>query len=313
MKALAVDLGGSHATCALVEDGTLVTTETVAAKGTGGLRSALADIERAIQLVLDRAGARASQCAGVAFSFCGLVDTDHGRILSTNAKYDDGPSLDLPGWCQSAFGLPVKLENDARLALLGEWHAGAARGHDDVVMMTLGTGIGGAAMLGGRLLRGRHYQAGCLGGHLPVAFEGRRCTCGAIGCAEAEASSVALPEVCRATDGFEVSALAREPRLTYEALFRHAVSGDSVALQVRDRCLHVWATAAIGMIHAYDPEMLILGGGVMRSGATVLPFIQSYVGRHAWTPWGKVEVRCAALGEHAALLGAIPLLTREGL
>jgi len=74
------------------------------------------------------------------------------------------------------------------MALLGERHAGAAAGCDDVVMVTLGTGVGGAAMIGGRLLRGRHFQAGCLGGHLPVRFDGRRCICGAVGCVETEAS-----------------------------------------------------------------------------------------------------------------------------
>ncbi len=74
------------------------------------------------------------------------------------------------------------------MALLGERYAGAGRGFDDIVMTTLGTGIGGAAMIGGKLLRGKHAQAGCLGGHIPVKFGGRQCTCGAIGCAEAEAS-----------------------------------------------------------------------------------------------------------------------------
>ena len=92
-------------------------------------------------------------------------------------------------------------------------------------MMTLGTGVGGAAMIGGRLLRGKHFQAGVLGGHLVADFEGRPCTCGGIGCVEAESSSWALPEICRATPGFEGSTLARRERLDFEALFACAARG----------------------------------------------------------------------------------------
>ena len=71
-------------------------------------------------------------------SFCGLVDHAHGRILSTNAKFDDAPGLDLVAWCRKELDLPLSMENDARLALLGEWYAGAAQECDDVVMITLG-------------------------------------------------------------------------------------------------------------------------------------------------------------------------------
>jgi glucokinase len=250
------------------------------------------------------------QCAGLALSFCGLVDSSTARIISTNAKYDDAPGLDLQGWCREAFDLPFRAENDARMALLGEWHAGAGMGFEEIVMMTIGTGIGGAAMLQGRLLRGKHFQAGCLGGHFPVLFDGRRCTCGALGCAEAEASAWSLPEVCRSMAGFESSRLAAEPQITFENLFRHAEGGDSVATRARDRCLAVWSAAAIALIHAYDPEIVLLGGGVMKSAPVILPFVQSYVDRHAWTPWGRVDVRSAQLGNDAALLGAIPLLSQ---
>jgi glucokinase len=252
-----------------------------------------------------------ADCAGLAFSFCGLVDYAQHRILSTNAKYDDGPTLDLVAWCRKEFDLPLKMDNDARLALLGEWYAGAAQGYDDVVMITLGTGIGGAAMMQGRLFRGKHSQAGCLGGHIPVCFDGRICTCGNVGCAEAEASTVVLPEVCRSHPGFESSALAGDEPITFEKLFRHASLGDRVAIEVCDRCLRVWGTLLVALIHAYDPEIIVIGGGVMKSASRILPFLQSYVERYAWTPWGKVKVCSAQLGNDAALLGAVPLL--EGL
>lgn len=308
MKALAVDLGGSHAACAVVEDQRVLACETVSLEAARGLAGALAPVEAALRRVVAGSGIALADCAGLAFGFCGLVDPVACRVTSTNAKYDDATSLDLAGWCRSAFGLRLALENDARLALLGERHAGAARGCDDVVMMTIGTGIGGVAMLGGRLLRGRHQQAGVLGGHLTAAFDGRPCTCGAIGCIEAEASTWALPDIGRAMPGFGTSALSRLERLDFEAVFAAADAGDTVAVAVRDRCVRVWAAGAVAMIHAWDPELLVVGGGVMRRADAVLPAIEAHVHAHAWTPWGRVRVSAAALGDQAALVGAVPLL-----
>lgn len=308
MKALAVDLGGTHATCALVEDRAILRTKTLATEGSKGLAPVLPLLAEALRTVMNESDTRPSECAGLALCFCGLADHANSRVASTNAKYDDAPQLDLKGWCETSLGVRFEIENDARMALLGEVYAGAARGFEDVVMITLGTGIGGAAMIQGRLLRGKHAQAGCLGGHLPVLYNGRRCTCGAVGCAEAEASGWSLPEVCRAASGFASSPLSSESSITFERLFYYASAGDPVAVEVRDRCLAVWGAATVGLIHAYDPEVVLFGGGVMKSASIIIPFIQDYVDRHAWTPWGKVSLRCAQLRNQAALLGAIPLL-----
>jgi len=310
MRALAVDLGGSHATCAVVEDRTIVRSETLTTERSIGLAPVLGRLAETFHKLLGEAGTRASDCAGLAFCFCGIASHSKAKVLSTNAKYDDATSLDLDGWCRETFGIPLELENDARMALLGEWYAGAARGFEDIVMITLGTGIGGAAMVNGRLLRGKHSQAG-LGGHFPVLFNGRPCTCGGMGCAEAEASGWSLPEICRSTRGFESSSLARETPIGFEELFRHADAGDSLAIEVRDRCLAVWAAATVALILAYDPEVVVFGGAVMKSASAILPFLQAHVDRYAWTPWGKVALRSAELGNQAALLGAVPLIQSQ--
>jgi glucokinase len=236
-----------------------------------------------------------------------LADARIGRVVSTNKKYEDAPSIDFQAWSQREFGLPFAIENDARMALLGEWHVGAARGCDNVVMITLGTGIGGAAMIEGKLLRGKHAQAGCLGGHLPAKVGGRPCTCGAIGCLEAEASGWALPLIAQEWRGYRESELSKR-EVNFRAVFELADAGDEVAKGVRDHCLQVWSTAAVGLIHAYDPELIVIGGGVMRRAAEILPRVQNYVNEHAWTPWGKVRVVAAELGNNAGLFGAIPLL-----
>jgi glucokinase len=178
-------------------------------------------------------------------------------------------------------------------------------------MITLGTGIGGAAMMLGELVRGAHGQAACLGGHLPVNFRGRTCACGNIGCAEAEASGWSLPQIVRETPGFDESSLAGIEQIDFGALFAAAGKEDAVARAVRQHCLNVWAANAVAVIHAYDPEMVVFGGGVMQSADVILPFVQEYVENYAWTSWGTPRVCAAVLGGNAALLGAVPLLSED--
>jgi glucokinase len=311
MKALAIDLGGTHATCGIVENDVLLTHETIDTDRAKSLRAVLPSLQECMQRVAKAADVQLPECAGVALGFAGLVDSRVGRVTATNAKYEDAKQMDLGAWSRETLGLPLRIENDARMALLGEFYVGAAKGFTEVVMMTLGTGIGGVAMIEGKLLRGKHAQAGCLGGHIPVLFNGRACNCGSIGCAEAEAGGWALPLVVEDWPGVSDSALARYRDVGFKELFEEARNGDAVAIAIRDRCLNIWAAAAVAAVHAFDPEIIVIGGGVMKSADVIIPYIQSYVQKYAWTPWGKVQVRAAQLGNNAALYGAVPLLSEK--
>lgn len=309
--ALSIDLGGTHATAAVVHGPNLLASREVALDPAQDLRPVLDVFASVIRELLQETKIQPSQCSGVALGFCGLADARTGRVISTNKKYEDAPGIDFQEWSMREFGLRFAIENDARMALLGERHAGAARGYDNIVMITLGTGIGGAAMIEGKLLRGKHAQAGCLGGHLPAKVGGRPCTCGAIGCSEAEASGWALPIMAKEWNGYSESALAQREKVDFRSVFELAQAGDRVAREIRDYCLQVWVTAAVGLIHAYDPELIVIGGGVMRSAGVILPFIEQHVHQYAWTPWGKVRIVAAQLGNHAGLFGAAPLLSGD--
>jgi glucokinase len=197
------------------------------------------------------------------------------------------------------------------MAVVGEWKFGAGRGSDNMVMMTLGTGLGTAAVMEGQLLRGIHGQAGVLGGHASVRYNGRQCYCGNVGCAEAEASTAVLSEVAAALAEWSESTLRNLPMLDYAAVFAHAAAGDRCALKLRDYSLAVWGTLAVSLVHAYDPDTLILGGGIMASADVVLPAVSEHVRRHAHTPWGKVRVRASQLGDQAALLAGEWLLREQ--
>jgi glucokinase len=309
VRALAIDLGGTHATCGLVEDRRIVAHETLDTDRAKSLIAVLPKISDAFRRLVKGAGITMEDISGIAVGIACIVDSRSAQVLATHGKYDDARGVDLCRWSREEFGLPLRLENDARMALLGEYFAGAARGFSDVVMMTLGTGIGGATMIEGKLLRGKHFQAGCLGGHFPVLFAGRRCTCGGIGCAEAEASGSSLSAVVNDWPQMASSALAKYSDIGFKELFFEAAAGDHIARSIRDRCLQIWAADAVALIHAYDPEILVIGGGVMESADVIVPAVEFHVHQYAWTPWGKVQVRGAELGNNAALLGAVPLLS----
>jgi len=308
MRVLALELGGTHVSCGAVEDRKLLESVRIEVDSRKNLAELLPDLQQVLHGLMAR---HPGAYAGLGFGFCGLVNTREGKVLSTNGKFSDATAIDLPAWAQDAFGLPMVLENDARMALLGEWRAGSARGCDDVVMITLGTGIGTAVLCGGRLLRGKHFQAGCLGGHFTVAPGGRLCSCGARGCFEAEASTYALANMSRAWPGFGTSSLAQEDSTEFETLFRSAEHGDAVAMEIREHCIQIWSACALSLVHAYDPELIVLGGGVMKNGYPLLRRLQAHVHEQAWTPWGKVQFRPAALGSNAALLGAEPLIEQQ--
>lgn len=300
---IAIDLGGTIIKIGLLKNGKLIDRAEIQAQSASGLKALLPDLEKAINLILQANHVSENEVLGIGFSFAGLVDSSKNRILSTNQKYDDGPETDLVGWAFGKWNWPLFAENDARMALLGEWQFGAGKDSRDLVMVTLGTGIGSAVLVDGQLLKGKHFQAGNLGGHFVVNHKGSVCTCGNIGCVEAEASTWRLPSLLKEHPGFSESSVKNEEVLDFKALFQYAENNDQVAKEVLEHCLSVWAAGIITMIHAFDPELVILSGGIMKSSSVILPVLQEKVNRLAWTPWGKVKLVEARFPDSAALYG----------
>lgn len=304
MILFACDLGGTRLKLGLVRADKLLAQRETDAEPALGLRGALPRLGEALAAMLAESGLSRKAVAGLALTFPGIIEPRTGRILSTPlGKFDDAPTLDLRREVERVLDLPVYVSNDANAALAGEWQFGAARGRGNIVMVTLGTGIGSSVIIEGIPLRGAHGQAGCLGGHLLANVHGRPCICGAVGCAETEASTWMLGELLEKLGQSKWSALAAEPTLDFAAVFHHAALRDPLAVALQDHCIRVWGASLVSLIHAYDPECVVLGGGIMRSADTILPKVCAYAARHAWTPWGQVEIVPAALGNHAGLFG----------
>jgi glucokinase len=299
---LACDLGGTRMKIGVVRGDRVLARAIEPAHSKRGLAPRLPVLKAAWLRLLEKAKLRLEDCAGVSVAFPSLVDPATGRVLAEYGKYADAPDLDLRAWARAELGLPLAIENDARMACIGEWRAGAGQGTDNLVMMTLGTGLGTAAIMEGRVVRGRHGQAGVLGGHLTVQCGGRLCSCGNLGCAEAEASTAFLGDMVVRMPAWDFSSLRQAATLNFGLVFRHAAAGDPCAVALRDHSLQVWSSLAVNLIHAYDPELVILGGGIMAHAATILPAVQAHVRQHAHTPWGQVRVVASALADDAALV-----------
>lgn len=304
MKTIAIDLGGTNIKIALISEDIILQKLTLPAYSGIGLKPRLDDVRDSVNRLLAKFKIQQNELQGIGIAFPGLVDIQQKKIISTNKKYDDAMGIDLEGWVKTNWNLTLTMDNDARMALRGTWQYGAGKGIDNLVMVTLGTGFGGAALVNGKILYGKHYQAGCLGGHFTINFQGGSCTCGNIGCVESEAAGWSLPRVIKNHPDFNQSPFKDIAELDFEVLFELVRKNDAVAKDIMKHCLDAWSAGIISMIHAYDPEMVIISGGIMKSGDLIVPYIQEKVIKHAWTPWGKVIVKQALHINEAVLLGA---------
>lgn len=303
MVAIGVDLGGTIIKIGLVRNEQIIDFASVEACPDADFTLSMARIESIVEGMIRRHDVTVLD--GIAFGFAGQVDFYRQKIRATNGKYVSAEHIDLKKWVADKWHCRFFIDNDARIAAVGEWKYGAGRGFDNLVTMTIGTGIGTAVITEGRLIRGVHSQYGCLGGHITVNYNGRRCNCGNRGCVEAEAGSWSLPLIAKETDGYGTSAFSQAATQDFRTLFSLAEQGDRFSRSLRDHCMDVWSAAVVSYIHAYDPEVVIIGGGVMKSSHVILPYMQAKIDEHAWTPHGRVLLKAAEKCEHAAILGAV--------
>jgi glucokinase len=306
-----IDLGGTRVKLGLIKNDVLVEKKIIPAQSHQLLAASLPVIKSQINDLLQSNNIDKQKFKGIGFGFPGLVSPQSNKILSTNAKYDDALNIQLDDWVKENWNVDFFLENDVRLAAVAEWKLGAAKDTNDLVVMTLGTGIGTSVITSGKLLRGKHFQAGCLGGHISVVYNGRMCNCGNRGCVEAYASTWALKERVEQHHSFYQSSLSTVPVIDFETLFIEAENRDALAIEFKNDCIGLWSAAIVNLIHAYDPEVIVIGGGVMQRHEELIPLIKEKVYQHAWTPWGKVDIRPSQLLSDAGIYGAVYCLQHK--
>lgn len=267
-------------------------------------------IARLVAALRDDSGARV---AGVGVGVPGLVNPQTGRVVISS----DLPAVvreDLRSALSDSTGLPVTLDNDANAGALGEYTVGAGRGSRNMFYVTIGTGIGGALVLDGRLWHGASGFAGEFG-HITIDPEGVECTCGNVGCLETVASA---PNIVRRTherlmrdSTSSLSRLGLNKNFTAADIAHEAKNGDDFAAMMMSRTGRYIGTAIAAVINLLNTERIVLGGGVMDAGDLILEPVIAEARRRSFQPnFESTEIVAATLGPDAVPIGAA-LLARD--
>jgi glucokinase len=303
-----IDLGGTNIVTGVVaEDGSAI--HSVQSVPTGAEEGPDAVVERIIStarasITEARALIPRIELIAAGIGSPGPLNRRSGMVLLTpNLGWVNMP---LRQRLQDGLGLRTALDNDANCAVLGEWWQGAARGTRVTVGLTIGTGIGGGIIIGGRLFHGATDIAGEIG-HMTIDAHGRRCKCGNYGCIEAYASgpNIAL----RAVEAIQSGGQSALPsyvegeltRITAQTVYEAAHAGDELALEVvRDTAKYLGAAVA-SLINIFNPEAIVIVGGVTRAGESLFEPLRREVARRAFKP--AVQVCRIVPGELAGVAG----------
>jgi len=310
-ETIGVDLGGTKALAGVLDEERNVLWEDREAS-TGQSEDELLDL-----LVRVIGGAREARPGAEAVGLGIPARMDHDRgvaIGAVNLPITDAPIRDA---VTERIDLPVFVDNDANLAALAEYLYGAARGARNVVMLTIGTGIGGGLILGGEIYRGS-TGAGAELGHTVIDLNGPPCqgNCPNRGCVETFASGTALGREARAAAEREPdSALGKLAaggvEVDGKAVTEAALAGDQTSIEVFDRVGSHLGVALATFANIFDPDTIVIGGGVIAAGDLLLEPARRVLGERALTPMNRVPVLAAELGNDAGMIGAAAMARIE--
>lgn len=300
-----VDLGGTNIKLGLIsESGEVLERLRLPTPLQNGYDDVIESVADALRLLI---GSRRVVAVGIGAP--GPLDTEKGVVIQApNLKGFSGRPLarDLQAKCE----LPVFLENDANAAALGEWWVGAGGRAKHLIVLTIGTGIGGGLILGGQLYRGSAYSAGEVG-HMTIEPNGPVCACGNQGCLEALASAPAIAARARekVQKGFETQMLdlagGDSAGITAEIVSKACEADDPVALRVLEETGRYLGIGTASLVNVLNPELVLFGGGAAQAGEFLLDPIRKQVERRSFsTPQGHPEIRLCALGNDAGIVGA---------
>ena len=309
MYRIGIDLGGTHIAVGIVDDAhRIVAAKSIPTVSKNGVAALLDDIAACVKDTVAGNGLTMADCAGVGIGVPGTCDTKINVVrYAHNIGWDGVPVAEE---LRPRLGLPVRFANDADCAALGEVVAGAAKGCDGALMITLGTGVGGGFVVGGHIWSGYRGLGGEFG-HVCIQHDGAPCSCGARGCWEAYASATALIRQAKeAAQAHPDSALNRAQRLSGRTIYAAAAAGDPTAQAVTAQYAAYVGAGLVNCINTLFPEVVLLGGGVSGAGEALLAPVRDYVRTHAFVRDAALlpEIRAAALGSDAGVIGAAALV-----
>lgn len=309
MVRIGIDLGGTNIVAGVVNDeGVILAKADCKTNLPRPAADIVADMARLAKEATEKAGMTMDDvvsvgvgCPGTCNVFTGIVE------YSCNLDFKEVPLRDM---LSEAVGKPVYVENDANAAALGEAVAGAAKGAQNALCITLGTGVGGGIIIDGKIYDGFNCAAAELG-HIVIVVDGEPCGCGRHGCWEAYASATALiRQTKRAIEQHPDSGLAKlaaeNGKVSGRTAFDAMRAGDEVGKAVVDQYIKYLASGLTNMVNIFQPEVLCIGGGISHEGDTLIKPVMEHIERDRYSKYSKQQTRVctATLGNDAGVIGA---------
>ena len=295
---LAIDIGGTSVKLGIVdEEGRVLAKAEQSVCFDYYETPILTTVLSASEQFLKEQDVRPQSLAGIGVSATGQIDTHTGTVVGTCGSLPNYIGSPIKAELEAKFGLPVTVANDANCMTLGEVWVGGAKGYTDVIGVTLGTGVGGGILTGGHLLEGARGLGGELGHYRTHALDGVDCTCGAKGCWERYAATTALVRAAQ-----EKNPDWKDGR----AIFAVAEAGNETVLALLDHWTDEIAQGLAGMVHIFNPQLILIGGGVSAQQKLLIEPIAAKVKASVMPAFAEgLEVRAAQLHNDAGMVGAV--------
>lgn len=300
---IGVDLGGTNMRTALLNhDGDVLERTREKTPVAEGYRQVIEKLSECIERQRCRARDRGMEVAAIGVGAPGVIHAAQGIVL-TSPNFPDWKNVPLKQLLEQKLHIPVYVENDANAAALGEQWRGAGKGIDSMILLTLGTGVGGGIILEGRIWRGADGTAGEVG-HMTILPEGRTCGCGNRGCLEMYASARGI--VMSYHDRKAVLGLpGPDASVTAESVFREAQAGGDVALSVMGEMGRFLGIGIANLINIFNPEMIVIGGGVKEAWSLFIDAAVREIKARAFAyPAERTRIVPSVLGDDAGMIGA---------
>ena len=308
---IGVDLGGTKISTAISTiEGNILANVVLPTKAEEGEAAVLGRIVQSIDEVIVGSSTSIDEIEAIGIGSPGPLDAKKGIIITTPNLPFKNYNLVQP--LKEKYNIQVYLDNDANAAAIGEYMFGAGKGKNSIVYFTVSTGVGGGAVLDGKVYRG-HTSNALEIGHTTVDPNGPRCNCGNLGCLEAMSSGTAIAKKGKEAVSTNVeTSLKKHDTVTSYEVFKEAEAGDEVAKDIIDNALTYLGIGVANAIATFDPEMIIIGGGVSKAGDIVFDTVKKVVNKRCFKSMAEsCEIVPAGLGSDAGVVGAVALAIIE--
>ncbi len=271
----------------------------------------LQDIKDLCLSLVSEGGIKINALRGIGIGIPGSIDAEEGVIVySNNINFEN---VKIVEYLKKTFDCPIKIGNDANVAALGEMKYGSGKGSKNLILVTLGTGVGTGIIVESKILLGK-YGAGGEGGHMTLVYNGLPCTCGKKGCWERYASATALIRITeeysnKYPDSEVAKIIKKEGKISGKTAFIAARNGDKTGAKIVSKYVKYVAEGLISLVNIFRPDCILIGGGVSNEGSYLMKKIERRVSRYSYggSRNYKVPVKKAELQNDAGILGAAAL------